>query len=223
MKIIKPFRSQLSGILCSVKNMKIYFLTAFLVTAVNAGSQNNIKSEPSEKSYFNLTSISIVTGVPGDNDNFKTAAVIPSITMVNGCVFNNRFSIGLGVGEEVYKYAVFPVFADFRYRFHRGDYHPFIALKGGYAFADSHSKLYNYYSNTKFNNKGGWMLNPEVGAYFPIGKKIDLAVSLGYRLQDLESHIEIPSYSSSGKPITKSENIKTTLNRLSFGIGFQFR
>ncbi len=195
----------------------VFILALFILNQLEVGAQ--IK----ESGYFNLTSIGAIIGTP--NDDFETNSVVPSLSIVNGYSFNNRFSAGVGVGAEIYQYAIFPVFADIRYKIQRSEYSPYFALKGGYSFAKNDKVLdggYDYYypSNVIFENKGGWMCNPEVGVYFSIAKHINMNVGVGYRYQHLETKITTPQSVYTSETIS---DISTAFNRLSFTIGFEFR
>ncbi len=208
----------------------------FLIPTLNAQESQSEKSVK-ESGYVNLTSIAAIIGTPDDYS--KTNTVVPSLSMINGYRFNENFSAGIGVGVDFFRYAIFPVFADFRYTLSCGSYRPFLALKGGYAFADSDKPLSDYsypgyyyydtmlydmlpYSSSKeYKNSGGWMANPEIGVYIPLSAKLDLSLGLGYRFQELGTEVSFTDYE--GKPLDRKSGITSTFNRLTISIGIALK
>jgi hypothetical protein len=189
---------------------KVGCLIILFFVIINLSGQTPGKAK--ESGYFNLTSFSGIIG--SSDDNLDTKEWISSVTMVNGYSFNKHFSVGVGAGAEFYKYAVFPVFADFRYKFPMQNYTPFIALQGGYSFANNHKKLLDIYNhNASFKNKGGWMFGPQAGVEFLLKPNIGLVVGVGYRYQKLKSEIKESTY------YPMEDVIGTTFNRLVFTIG----
>lgn len=224
-------------------------MVVLLITGNIAAQNNSNEKVDKEKGYFNLTSVSAILG--SENPYFRIKEVVPSFTMVNGYNLNKNIGVGIGVGAELYNYAVFPIFADIRYKLNRKGFYPFFALKAGYGVAESsktldyyeyypHYYAYDYsssigsgyyYPKTSSTNKGGLMFSPEVGIYVPLLNKLDMTISVGYRYQQLESKRTINSNGYYGDQssiapnpdLITTDKIKATLNRFTLSVGFQFR
>ena len=171
---------------------------------------------PSE-GYFNLTCLSFLMGEANDASPTPIKSnLIPSVVTINGYRVNEHFSIGVGVGTTIFSYTIFPVFADFRITLFKDDnLSPILAFKGGYAFAGSNKDIWGYY-NTDNKNRGGAMLNPEVGVKVKMTDRADFVLSIGYWYQHLKSEIKGHNY-------YYDRTHTTDINRLSFGIGFLFK
>ena len=116
-----------------------------------------------------------------------------------------------------------PVFVKLEYRFHPGSVTPFIGMKGGYLVpldgdvttsGGVYPMYYDYYFAPYYSelldNKGGVMLNPEVGFISPINDRLGFSLAFGYRFSQVkfkgENHYEI----------------ETNYNRLTIRIGILF-
>ena len=136
--------------------------------------------------YFNHSQVGLLIGEESEDQARK--AMIPTFQTVNGVRVGNHFGIGIGVGAEPFEYTVFPVYLSGYYFLTNKKNTPYFAFKGGYAFADSHKKISNYYYNGEHNNKGGLMISPEIGVRFKVSG-FDMTLSGGYRYQRLESRV----------------------------------
>ena len=155
-------------------------------------------------------------------------AVSPSVTVTNGYMFNERFSMGVGVGFEIFDHNLFPLFADIKYTFWDNKVSPFIAIKGGYAFGNfkmkHHDEVYlnwspYYLSDAHLRHYGGLMVHPEVGVKMPLNQNCDLLFTAAYRYQKIKS-VARQNYDSS---YFDEWEHKEDISRLSFGIGIMFR
>jgi hypothetical protein len=162
--------------------------------------------------YFNHTQVSLLIGEESEDQTRK--ALIPSFQTVNGVRIGEHWGIGLGVGVEPFEYVIFPVFVSgYYFVSNNKKASPYFAAKGGYAFSNSHKNLgYPYYGD--YDNKGGLMLNPEIGVRFKMSG-IDITLSGGYRFQRLESQIN-----QENSHYTYKRRID--YNRVSFALGIMF-
>ena len=168
--------------------------------------------QPHQPRYFNHTQVSLLIGEESEDQTRK--AMIPSFQTVTGLYLGKHVGIGLGVGVEPYEYITFPVFLSGNYFFSDKKTAPYVAVKAGYAFSNSHKKLEQYHYYGDFDNKGGLMLNPEIGLRVKM-PYFDMTLSGGYRFQRLESRI-----TQEGSPYTYTRRVD--YSRVSFAIGIMF-
>ena len=165
--------------------------------------------------YFNLTQLSFLMGEVNENAPSPVQSnIIPSVAMINGYRVNEHFSIGLGVGTTFLSYTIFPVFADFRFTLFKDNVTPLLAFKGGYAFSNSNKDIWGY-NTTEIKNRGGAMLNPELGVKVKMADRADFMLTIGYWYQHLQSEMNGRYY--------YHYNRKADIHRLSFSIGFLFK
>ncbi|MEO8761665.1 MAG: hypothetical protein ABI388_09560, partial [Bacteroidia bacterium] len=94
------------------------------------------------------------------------------IQTINGYLFNPNFSLGLGVGLDIYNYKAFmPIFIDARYYFFQEKVTPYAAIGAGCAL-----NIDNSYRPDIF-------INPSIGIRFQLLKKNAFNVGMGYRYQ----------------------------------------
>jgi len=194
---------------------KIVFLS--LICMVVSSSLWAQKS--SSEGYFNLTQLSFLIADENEYSPIKSN-MAPSVVTVHGHRFNEHFSLGAGVGVTAMSYLIFPVFADFRVTFLKGDLSPVVSVKGGYAFANSKKETFQEYYGD-FKNTGGAMFNPEIGFKIPMTDRANFMLTVGYWYQHVRSEIR-------NKPDNFDYGIGThnrtsDLNRLSFSVGFMFK
>ena len=115
-------------------------------------------------------------------------------------------------------YLIFPVFADFRVTFLKSNLSPVMAVKGGYAFANSKKEIFqgNYY-NGDYKNTGGGMFNPEIGFKVTMTERADFMLTIGYWYQHVKSDIK-EKYG-----YNQTHTRTSDLNRLSFSVSFLFK
>ena len=194
--------------------MKHYTLFILLiVSALSVQAQTEVP-QSQKVNYFNHTQVSLLIGEESEDQTRK--AMIPSFQTVTGLRLGEHFGIGLGVGVEPFRYVAFPVFMSGYYFLSDKKIAPYFAAKAGYAFANSHKRLAisSYYYNGDFNNKGGLMLNPEIGFRIKM-PYFDMTLSGGYRFQHLESRI-----SAKDSPYTYKH--KVDYHRVSIALGIMF-
>ncbi|MBW6481139.1 MAG: hypothetical protein K0B37_17050 [Bacteroidales bacterium] len=159
----------------------------------------------------------------------RTALTIaPSFAITNGCMFNEHWAAGAGVGFEVFNYNLFPLFAELRYTLWDHKISPFVVLKSGYSFAGFKARHFDelyldwppYYTNdARLRHYGGFMFNPEVGVKVPLNENSDLLLTAAYSYQKTKS-IAKKEYDQG--QFDEWEH-KEEINRLSFGIAIMFR
>jgi hypothetical protein len=193
---------------------KILFIALCLLASSSLWAQHP-SANSSSHGYFNLTQLSFLIAEENDLSPIKSN-MAPSVVNINGYRFNEHVSLGVGVGITAMSYVIVPVFADFRATLVKGNLSPVVALKGGYAFANSKKKIFNEYYG-EFTNSGGAMVNPEVGFKVMMSERIDFMMTIGYWYQHVESEI-----TNTGGYYQKQNRI-SDLNRLSFSVSFLFR
>jgi len=199
-----------------MKNLSFLLLLYFLsITSLSAQSETTSLSAQ-HKGYFNLTQLSFLIAEDDQYSPVKST-MAPSLVNINGYRIDEHISLGIGAGVTALSYMIFPVFADFRITFLKGNFSPVLALKGGYAFANNTKKLFNEY-NGDFKNTGGGMFHPEVGVKVIMTENLEFLLTVGYWYQHVKSEIK-----NDGYYYGRIHNRDSYLNRLSFSIGFLFK
>ena len=166
--------------------------------------------------YFNITQLSFLIAEENTSSPIKSN-MAPSVVNINGVYLNEYVSLGIGAGMTAMSYSIFPVFADLRFTFFKGNLSPMLALKGGYAFANNKKEIFlNEYYNGEYKNRGGGMFNPEFGFKVGMTDRSAFILTIGYWYQHVTSEIK----EKYGYNLT--HNRTSDLNRLSFCIGFLF-
>lgn len=149
------------------------------------------------KGYFNNSAIGILVGTNRYNamvNNF-------SLHTVNGYMVNPHLQAGIGLGLEVIQKRIFfPLFADVRYNFKKGDFSPFIGTQVGVTFRDFEKRgyfpcYYNDCSRSRYittqpypsdnDMDGGLMASLQLGIKHYVNNGFGYTVSIGYRMQEL--------------------------------------
>jgi len=169
------------------------------------------------QNYYNLTQLSFLIADENEFSPIKSN-MASSVVNINGYRFNEHFSMGVGVGITAMSYLIFPVFADFRVTFLKSNLSPVMAVKGGYAFANSKKEIFKgaYYGDYK--NTGGGMFNPEIGFKVTMTERADFMLTIGYWYQHVKSEIKDKTNYYYGTHYRTSD-----LNRLSFSVSFLFK
>jgi len=189
---------------------------SFPVVAQNM-QLHGTKEKTEAKSWYSLTQMSFIMGEMNESSPAKSN-LIPSVTSIYGSRMSEIFSLGIGAGMTSFSYPVFPLFADFRFSFIKGNLSPVLALKGGYSIAKNSKEIFsNEYYGGDYKNKGGGMLNPEFGFKVPMTDRADFLLTVGYYYQHLKTKIK------NGNSYYMSHERVTDINRLSFTIGFLFK
>ena len=138
-----------------------------------------IESVPKKSGYINITSFGILTG-PKES----TSMAPISIETVNACRLLNKYSLGLGLGLDIYDKMHVPVFLDCRYQVFNRNISPLIIFKGGYSLPAGRDNNFNYYYSESYS-KGGPMLGAGAGLQFRINSNNLVVISLAWRYQHL--------------------------------------
>ena len=191
--------------------MRYYILFALSFFSISTLLAQQEEQQSKQLRYFNHSQVGLLIGEESEEQARK--AMIPSFHTVNGIRFGNHFGIGVGVGIEPFEYTVFPVYASGYYFLSNKRNSPYFALKGGYSFANSHKQINSYYYG-EHNNKGGLMINPEIGVRFKVSG-FDMTLSGGYRYQRLENQ-------ATTEGTVYTYNHKVDYNRVSVALGIMF-
>ena len=191
--------------------MKHYIVIILLIFSSFRLVAQQEAQQTQKPNYFNHTQISLLIGEESEDQTRK--ALIPSFQTVNGVRIGKYVGIGIGVGAEPFEYMTFPVFLSGYYFVHNNaKTSPYFVVKGGYTFSNSKKNLGYYYGS--FENKGGLMINPEIGVRFKMSG-IDMTLSGGYRFQRLESRVN-----QEGSHYIYKRQVD--YNRISFALGIMF-
>jgi|SRR5688572_13336867 len=156
-------------------------------------------NEPDRNSSFiNITEIGFARGIIHENRDQSFG-----LQTINGYEFDNRVSIGIGVGAEKYlgksdydnkvsNLTLIPLFTDVRIYFGKGNVQPFVAQAAGYAFCLDQPVDYNFFG--EYDEKGGIMLSPSIGLRTNNKAKANFIFSLGYRYQENTQEITEGNY-----------------------------
>jgi hypothetical protein len=191
-----------------MKHYILLILSVFFASAVCAQQE---EQQTQKLRYFNHTQASLLIGEESEDQTRK--AMIPSFQTVNGVLIGKHFGAGIGVGAEPFEFIAFPVFLSGYYFVNNNKKaSPYFVVKSGYAFSNSHKKLNYYYGD--YDNRGGLMINPEMGIQLTFSG-FDLTLSGGYRFQRLESRI---TQENSHYVYKRTVDY----NRISFALGIMF-
>jgi len=211
-----------------MKNLIFIIISAFLLP--EAFSQSNIRFENRKnEGYYNITQVSLLMGRPPSNNEVNTLNLndfnfTPSITMINGIMFNERWAAGIGVGVEMFERNLFPFFLDVRHSLRDNDASPFFAIKIGYStgFKKHYDHLTLTYVPLSINdahfNQHGFMFNPEMGVKIPLSENADLLFTVAYRHQQIKSVV-----TKQVNRMQQKDEFKANMNLLSFGVAIMFR
>jgi hypothetical protein len=187
------------------------------ITLLSSGEIDHIEkggfSRPDLKKsgYYNQSTFALLFGEGQDGFQPK-----PSLTMVNGWQWGQRFFAGFGLGYEHYDRGVMPLFAETKYMFGAESFSPFLSFRIGYAFPVENQKQTDYYGNIT-ETYGGILLNPEAGIRIAVGSKSAFIAGIGYNYQEL-SYRE--TYNIWGN---YDKTVFTNFNRISVRLGFIFQ
>jgi long-subunit fatty acid transport protein len=123
--------------------------------------------------------------------------------------FNERLSVGAGIGAEKQyspEYTIFPVFAKVAYAPVQSTKKPYVFAKLGYGIS------------TKISNPG-FLFNPGIGYKLMLRKHFGFNFMLGYHCQSVQYDIIV--YNDEGTTIAQKTGLNTR-HSLSCGIGLIF-
>lgn len=145
-----------------------------LIETYKITSKQNI-NELSNISFFNLTDIGMLAGKREGNEKYSF-----SFNMVNGAMYKDRISVGLGYGIEFMDINIIPLYADARYYINNGAVQFFAGMQGGFALPLEVAE--NDLNWNDFTYKKGLFYNPVIGfkANFTDSKNAFI-ITFGYR------------------------------------------
>lgn len=151
--------------------------------------------------YINRSGIDILAG----NSNSTR------FTMVNGYLFNPRFSAGIGVSFVHYDdpISLIPVFLEFNFRLLKENSSPYLFLKSGYSFS-----LHTNDQMEINDHSGGFTFNPGMGVQLDLANGVGFYINMGYNVDNLEYEFE-----TFGLQTVKEE---FTFRRINIGFGLVF-
>ena len=170
--------------------------------------------------YYNVTQLSFLIAEENASSPIRSN-MAPSVANISGYRFNEFVSMGVGIGMTALSYPIFPLFVDLRTSLVKGSFGPVVVVKGGYSFANSKKEIFpNEYYNVGYKNRGGVMLNPEIGIKMPMTERADFMLTIGYWYQHVSSDMKDKGgYNSYYQSHTRSSD----LSRLSFSVSFMFK
>ena len=161
-----------------------------------------------KKGYYNVTDVGLLMG----NDGLYSTVAVSAQT-VSGYMFNQHWSMGLGLGIESFNVPLAPIFLEGRYYPFKSRFSPFFALQSGYGIP-----LENYIGNDRKRvNRGGFMLNQLIGIKHQVTRNIGMVLSGGYRYQQSISNQNYWWFTDGDTGL-----IRTHYNRFVFRLGFIF-
>lgn len=107
------------------------------------------------------------------------------LMILNGYEFENRFSLGAGLGLDLLNEAYMPLVADFKYNFTKGRINHYVYFQGGYTIALEKPDPYDYdyysYYHSDIKSKGGYIINPGIGLKLFLNEKNAFSFGIGYK------------------------------------------
>ncbi len=137
----------------------------------------------------------------------------------------NKLYCGIGLGVDFLDETYMPAFAQIQYKFRSSKLTPFINLQAGYEVPlekKSRKNFNNYYTSSssyyypgyqyyeKLDNKGGYLINPQVGFMYATSENFGWFFAFGFRYHKI-------NYSGEN-----DYKLETNYSRLSLKIGFTF-
>ncbi|MEZ4721729.1 MAG: hypothetical protein R2813_07645 [Flavobacteriales bacterium] len=125
------------------------------------------------KGFYNASSAGLLFG----SNDYSTEVAVSAYT-VNGYRFNPHLAAGLGVGIESFYPGMVPVFVEGRYDILESRFSPFATIQAGYGVPFQNNKV-----DGQWVNRGGVMLDCQVGIRNYVSNNIGFTLSAGYRHQ----------------------------------------
>jgi hypothetical protein len=168
-----------------MKRSKIIVLLLLFITCAASGQH----AEKSMK-YFNRTDAGFAFGIGSfetdyDKDHrnkIKNNEIIISLQTINGLIFNNRITLGVGIGAEIWQNGLFfPLFGHVGYYFKPVENTVFLNGNVGYGFGNRDSTG-SYRAAT-----GGLTFHIGVGYSRSVSKRLRFEFEAFYKYQALDS------------------------------------
>lgn len=164
--------------------------------------------EPSKKGFYSLTDVGAIAGRSTHGNG-----VAASLQTVGGYRFNEHLSVGGGAGLENFEVGLAPIFGEGRFYLLKRNFSPFIALQGGYSVPINNYEDYN----GNWVQKGGVMMNANLGVRNYLSNNVALVISAGFRHQQSSTTTTYWWFTEGDSAVTKH-----IYNRIVFRIGVMF-
>jgi hypothetical protein len=202
--------------------MKRIFIAAllpilFIAAAAGQPAQKSIK-------YFNRTDAGFAFGLgsfktdiyDGIQKSIKNTEIIMSLQTINGLMFSNRVTLGVGIGAEIWQNGLFfPLFGHVGYYFKPVENTVFLNGNVGYGFGNR-DETGSYMSGT-----GGLTFHIGVGYSRSVAKRLRFEFEAFYKYQAIESSYNI--YYADSTMTDKVVDYKVPLSFLGFRVGILFK
>jgi opacity protein-like surface antigen len=152
---------------------KLIVVASILFLSASASSQETtndtvIKDKSAVSGFYNRVNFGLLAG----------SDLTASFHVVNGYRFNERWSTGVGVGAENYRWNSFlPLFLEGNYQFFKSGSSPYASIMAGYLLP---------YRNFPAD-KGGFTCGGDVGFNYFLGKHVGITTAVGYRFAYLRN------------------------------------
>lgn len=188
------------------------------------------QSEDQDRSlkYFNKTEAGISFGIGnfksdvynGVQKKVRNDEIIATFQTVNGFKYNNKVSVGLSAGAELWQNGLFwPVCAYLSYDFKPANQNFFADIYIGYAFGDRNATSFYH------GGKGALAFSLGIGYKMKVTKKLRFMYEIFYKYQAIESSYDNKveyEQNDTIKTYINTVNYKQPLNFAGFKIGVCF-
>ena len=200
---ISLFSNSTDSIVIPLKMIRSIKLSPYFESKENDRS-NKIKKR---LRYYNNTFIGILSGKSNDED-YPVASL--TAEMINGVIIWKYLAPGIGIAYDQYTTtAVLPFFLSIRGDILDNNFTPFYFFDAGYGAAWDTRE-----GDQELETEGGMMLHMGIGYKMYSDNRINVMISLGYKIQDVT--YEYPDWGGGMRIIDR------TYKRLSFSLGIGF-
>jgi hypothetical protein len=161
------------------------------ITKENLPFDNSNSSEKvtdyKKSGFINISEVSFCPGVGNvkvGSYSFKNEDYSFGFRTINGAQVNEHLSLGIGLGIDKYKNtSLLPITFDARATFLKGKVSPVFTANIGYAISLD-------------GDKGGLVINPQIGVKAYISKTVAYLFNIGYKWQGQEVLVPTDTYNS---------------------------
>lgn len=156
-------------------------------------------------------------GFPFGVDSWGDPTLNISLMIAGGYTFNEKFSVGLATGTDLYWWPnsmVHPVALELKARLSNKSFSPYITFQGGYGFLGS-TQIWSE------ENSGGLYLAPSVGITSKYRPNVAWYFQMGFRTQSIKGAYE-DGFWSGTEWVQSVVEEKVTYNRFDLRFGFLF-
>lgn len=170
-----------------------------------------------KRGFTNITELTTGIGISTTSEEFSYG-----FSTVNGYLVNPHFSVGFGVGIDKYEdFLAVPLFVDLRANFLKYRVTPIFSVGVGYSIPIWQK------NGSSSDLRGGVFVNPAIGAKFFVSQKTSLFLTLGYRLQEIETPVYGSYYRDRGAGssfwvTTRDGWAKMSMNMITIKFGATF-